>query len=643
MSADALQTALPSDDAIARRDTLRLTTSQAIVRFLGRQYSVRDGRRQRLVPAMLGIFGHGNVAGLGQALDEYQDHLPYVQGRNEQSLVHVAAAFAKTSLRNSTLAVTSSVGPGATNMITGAALATINRLPVLLLPGDIYATRRQGPVLQQLEHVSAGDVSVNDCFRPVARFFDRITRPEQLLTALPEAMRVLTSPSETGAVVIALPQDIQSEAFDYPVAFFQERDWAIRRPAAHPDEIAAVADLLAQAEKPLIIAGGGVLYSEAQAELAALADELGIPVTETFAGKGAVAHDHWWGMGGIGLEGNPAANSLAMDADLVLHVGTRLTDFATASQSIFRNPRVRFASVNVVGKDAGKQGALAIEADAKLALTALREAARRTGGRRQTEWIAQARAAKDDWLTIRAQAISASGGAMMTQGELIGILNELARPGDTIIAASGGPPGDLQKVWDATGGRHCHLEFGFSCMGYEVPATLGVRLAQPQGEVVALVGDGAYLMAPSELATAVQEGLKVTIVISDNHGFQVIRRLQMNVSGHHFGNELRRRVGAIGEGPLEGDYLQLDLRAVAGGLGAQALFASTPDEVRNALAAARGAAGPVVVVVPTEPHTFLPPAGVWWDVAPAEVSSEPGIAAKRAAYEEGLADQRWFG
>jgi 3D-(3,5/4)-trihydroxycyclohexane-1,2-dione acylhydrolase (decyclizing) len=304
---------------------------------------------------------------------------------------------------------------------------------------------------------------------------------------------------------------------------------------------------------------------------------------------------------------------------------------------------VRFASVNVVGKDAGKQGALAIEADAKLALTALREAARRTAATPQTEWIAQARAAKDDWLTVRAQAMSASGGAMMTQGALIGILNELAQPGDTIIAASGGPPGDLQKVWDATNGRHCHLEFGFSCMGYEVPATLGVRLAQAQGEVVALVGDGAYLMAPSELATAVQEGLKVTIVISDNHGFQVIRRLQMNVSGHHFGNELRRRVGAIGEGPLEGDYLELDLRAVAAGLGAQALGASTPDEVREALAAARAATGPVVIVVPTEPHTFLPPSGVWWDVAPAEVSGEPAIAAKRAAYEEGLADQRWFG
>jgi 3D-(3,5/4)-trihydroxycyclohexane-1,2-dione acylhydrolase (decyclizing) len=366
-------------------------------------------------------------------------------------------------------------------------------------------------------------------------------------------------------------------------------------------------------------------------------------VTETFGGKGAVADDRWWGMGGLGLEGNPAANALAADADVVLHIGTRLTDFATASQSIFRNPEVRFASVNVVGKDARKQGALAIEGDARLALAELLEAARRSGAAPRPEWTAQARAGKAAWLTTRSDALRGSDDQTMTQGALIGILNELARPGDTIIAASGGPPGDLQKVWDATGERHCHLEFGFSCMGYEVPAALGVRLAKPEGEVISLVGDGAYLMAPSELATAVQEGLKVTIVISDNHGFQVIRRLQMNVTGHHFGNELRRRVGAIGEGALEGDYLELDLGAVASGLGARALSASTPDELRHALAQAREGTQATVIVVPTAPHTFLPPSGVWWDVAPAQVSGEPSIAAKRAAYEEGLANQRWFG
>jgi len=642
-STDTEPASMEVNGARAGGPTVRLTTAQAIVRFLGRQHSVRDGRRQRLVPAMLGIFGHGNVAGLGQALDAYQADLPYIQGRNEQSLVHIATSFAKASRRTSTLAVTASIGPGATNMVTGAALATVNRLPVLLFPGDTYATRRQGPVLQQLEHPSGGDVSVNDCFRPVARFFDRITRPEQLLTALPEAMRVLTSPCETGAVVIALPQDIQTEAYDYPVAFFAEREWAIQRPSPHPDEVEAVARLLADADKPLIIAGGGVQYSEAQPELAALAEDFGIPVTETFGGKGAAQDDHWWCMGGVGLEGNPASNALVAEADLILHVGTRLTDFVTGSQSIFRNPDVRFASVNVVDKDARKQGATPLVADAKLALAALHGAARDAGVRPAGEWVAKACAAKREWLTVRTEALRPSGGTPITQGALIGILNDAARPGDTVIAAAGSPPGDLQKVWDSTGGRHCHLEFGFSCMGYELPATLGVRLAQPAGEVIALIGDGTFLMAPSELATAVQEGLKVTVVISDNHGFQVIRRLQMAAAGHHFGNEMRHRVGAIGEGPLEGDYVHLDLPAVAGGLGARAIAATTPDEIRAALAAARDERGPVVIVVPTAPHDFLPGSGVWWDVAPAAVSGQPWVAEKRAGYEQDLANQRWFG
>jgi 3D-(3,5/4)-trihydroxycyclohexane-1,2-dione acylhydrolase (decyclizing) len=621
--------------------TVRLTTAQAIVRYLAAQSSVRDGRRQRLIPAMLGIFGHGNVAGIGQALDEFQSELPFVQGRNEQSLVHIAAGYAKANRRTSALAVTASIGPGAANMVTGAALATVNRLPVLVLPGDTYATRRQGPVLQQLDHPSAGDVSVNDCFRPVARYFDRITRPEQLLTALPEAMRVLTSPAEVGAVVIALPQDIQTAAYDFPARFFEPREWTIARPAPHPDELAAVARLIGEAEQPLIIAGGGVLYSEAQAELASLAEQLGIPVVETFAGKGAVQQDVWWGMGGIGLEGNPAANALAADADLVVHVGTRLTDFTTASQSIFANPEVRFASINVVDRDARKQGATPVVADAKLALAALRAATRGTEPR--AAWGERARAVQHDWLRVRADALRPSGDDPMTQGELIGVLNESARPGDTIIAAAGGPPGDLNKVWDATGERHCHLEFGFSCMGYELPATLGVRLAQPEGEVIALIGDGTFLMQPTELATAAQEGLKVTVVISDNHGFQVIRRLQMATSGHHYGNEMRHRVGRLGEGPLEGDYVRLDLLSVARGLGATAYAAATPDEVRDALRRSREDAGPVVIVVPTAPHANLPPSGAWWDVAPAEVSGQPWLQEKRRQYEAGLVTQRWHG
>jgi 3D-(3,5/4)-trihydroxycyclohexane-1,2-dione acylhydrolase (decyclizing) len=621
--------------------TIRLTTAQAITRYLAAQHSVRDGRRRRLIPAMLGIFGHGNVAGIGQALDEYQAELPFIQGRNEQSLVHIAAGYAKANRRTAALAVTASIGPGATNMVTGAALATVNRLPVLLFPGDTYATRRQGPVLQQLEHATEGDVSVNDCFRPVARFFDRITRPEQLLTALPEAMRVLTSPAEAGAVVIALPQDIQTEAYDFPAAFFAARDWEIHRPAPHPDQIAAVAGLIAAAEQPVIIAGGGVLYSQAEGELAGLAEQLGIPVLETFAGKGAVQQDVWWGIGGVGLEGNPAANSLAKAADLVIHVGTRLTDFTTGSQSVFENPDVRFASINVVDRDARKQGATPVLADAKLALAALRAATRDVVP--HEAWGERARTEKQAWLPVRAAALAPSAATPISQGELIGALNESARPGDTIIAAAGGPPGDLQKVWDATGERHCHLEFGFSCMGYELPATLGVRLAQGEGEVIALIGDGTFLMQPTELATAAQEGLKVTVVISDNHGYQVIRRLQMHTTGRHYGNEMRYRVGSLGAGPLEGDYVQLDLVSVARGLGATAFAAGTREEVLDALARARETDGPVVIVVPTAPHENLPASGVWWDVAPAAVSSQPWLQEKREAYQEGLATQRWHG
>lgn len=629
--------------------TVRLTTAQAIIRYLGRQHTVADGERARSVPAMLGIFGHSNVAGLGQALDEFRAEMPYVQGRNEQSLVHVATAFAKASRRRAVLAVTASVGPGATNMVTGAALATINRLPVLLLPGDTYATRRQGPVLQQLEHPSAGDISVNDCFRPVARYFDRITRPEQVLTALPEAMRVLTNPSEMGAVVIALPQDIQSEAYDYPAAFFAPADWVIARPAPDLEAVAAVAHLLAEAHRPLIVAGGGVHYSEAGEALAGLAGEFGIPVTETFAGKGAVETDAWWGMGGIGVEGNPAANKLAAEADLVLHVGTRLTDFTTASQSIFADPAVRFASINVTDHDARKQGALPIVADARRALLALVTAARDAGVRPRPTWEVRAREVKSAWLPTRAVALAApgpdrfGGESLMTQGQLIGILQDAARPGDTIVAAAGGPPGDLLKVWDATGGRSCHLEFGYSCMGYELPATLGVRLAQPDGAVIALIGDGTFLMQPTELVTALQEGLNVTVVVSENHGFQVIRRLQLMRNGAGFGNEFRGRTGPLATGALDGPYLDLDLVALAAGLGARATRAGTPDAIRTALEEARSHPGPSVIVVATDPDVNLPSSGVWWDVASAEVSDVTAVAERRREYEAGLASQRWHG
>src|SRR4051794_24907758 len=573
---------------------IRLPVAQAVITYLSRQYSVADGARRRLIPATLGIFGHGNVAGLGQALDQLAETMPFIQGRNEQGLVHAATAFAKHNHRHTTLAVTASIGPGATNMVTGAALATLNRLPVLLLPGDTYATRHQGPVLQQLQHPTDADLTVNDAFRPVARFFDRITRPEQLLTALPAAMRTLVDPLETGAVVLSLPQDVQSHAYDFPADLFNERDWVIRRPAPDETEIAKLAALLAAATKPLVIAGGGVIYSQATPELERLADTVGVPVAETFAGKGAVQQAAWWLLGGIGPEGTPATNTLAGEADLVLSVGSRLTDFSTGSHSIFTNPDVRFASINVNVHDADRLGAVGVIGDAKRSLAALADAT--IGVHTSDEWRTRTEELVDAWTIERRlaldpdrlsdksagppdSAVVTTTGAGRTQGQIIGGLQGHAQPGDVIMAAAGGPRGGLQKVWDGAGGRTCHLEFGFSCMGYEIPAAIGVRLAHsdPDARITAFLGDGTFLMAPTELVTAAQEGLPITLVIPENHGYQVIHRLQMGRTGREFGNEFRyrtsglqiagRTTGADGTNGtardkaarLDGDYLSVDL------------------------------------------------------------------------------------
>jgi 3D-(3,5/4)-trihydroxycyclohexane-1,2-dione acylhydrolase (decyclizing) len=652
--------------------TVRLTVAQAVVTYLSKQHSVADGERRRLIPATLGIFGHGNVAGLGQALDQMWDQMPFVQGRNEQSLGHLAVGYAKATRRHATLAVTASIGPGALNLITAAGLATVNRLPVLLLPGDTYATRRQGPVLQQLQHPVEADATVNDAFRPVSRFFDRIHRPEQLLTALPAAMRVLTDPVDTGAVVLSLPQDVQSHAFDFPAEFFAEHDWVIRRPMPDPDEVEAVARLLLRARQPVIIAGGGVVYSGATAELENLAGSAGIPVLETMAGKGAVQQRAWWQLGGIGLEGTPANNDLVRQADFVLTVGSRLTDFATASQSLFENPDVRFASINVNGSDARRLGATGIVGDARRALGALAAAVQAAGYGSPAGWQEQVRAAVAGWEPVRAAALDPDTpfdhtsipadfpdvvpdtGALLTQGQLIGMLQEHARPGDTIVAAAGGPPGDLQKVWDATDGRFCHLEFGFSCMGYEIPAGMGVRLAEPDREtrVVVFIGDGTFLLSPTELVTAAQESIAITVVIPENRGYQVIHRLQMGRHGREFGNEFRYRTAALNlhddtagqaQPRLDGNYIDVDLVQVAEGLGAWAIRANTADEVRTALNDTRGHWGPVVIVVPVIPHVDLPGAGAWWDVAPSEVSEDETVQRLRTEYEAGLSKQLWLG
>jgi 3D-(3,5/4)-trihydroxycyclohexane-1,2-dione acylhydrolase (decyclizing) len=616
-----------------RPDTVRLTMAQAVVQYLQAQHSERDGKTRRLVPAMFGIFGHGNVCGIGQALEECGQELPYYQPCNEQSMVHTAIGFAKANLRLATLACTASIGPGSTNMLTGAATATINRLPVLLFPSDYYATRHQGPVLQQLEHPVSADVSVNDCFRPISRFFDRITRPEQLLTALPEAMRVLTDTAETGAVTIALPQDIQAHAYDYPAHFFQRHIWRVERRLPDPQRISEAVSLLLKAQRPVIIAGGGVHYAEAWEELQTFATRLGIPVAETFAGKGALRQSSPMALGGHGLEGTGAAARMVSQADLVLCIGTRLTDFATGSQSCFNHPQVRFISINVCSHDAYKQGALPITADAREALRNLHQAARSAGVETRPEYRREVETVRKDWADkMQREVFTHHSGEGMSQGELIQALNQEAQEGDTVIGAAGGPPGDLLKLWDATGGRTCHLEFGYSCMGYEIPAGLGVRLAQPKGEVYVFIGDGTYLMNPTELMTAVQEGLKITVVVSENHGYQCIRRLQMWRTGVSFGNEFRHRDAKSNR--LEGEYVRLDLAKNAESFGARSWHVQTPEQVRQALREARIDRRPCVIVAETEKHRVLPGGGMWWDVAPAEVSRDPETQKRRAEFEQ---------
>ncbi len=622
-------------------ETVRLTVAQALVKYLQVQYSERDGAKKRLIPGIFGIFGHGNVSALSQALHQYGDDLPYYQPSNEQSMVHTASGFAKANLRLSTLACTSSIGPGSTNMITGAATATINRLPVLLLPSDYYATRHQGPVLQQLEHPVSADVSVNDCFRPVSRFFDRISRPEQLLTALPEAMRVLTDPVDTGAVVVALPQDVQSHAYDYPANFFHEKTWPVERRIPDPQRITDAVGLIRNARRPLLIAGGGVHYSQAWKELQEFCESVGIPVGETFGGKSAVQEESAMLLGGVGVCGTRAATKIAAEADLVISVGTRLGDFATGSQSAFQNPDVKFVSINVASHDAYKQGALAITADARESLSRLLSACKSAGIRTSDDYRDEIATAREAWRhTLREEAYTETPGEIMSQAQLIAAVNESAQPGDTVVAAAGGIPGDLLRLWDATGGRHCHLEFGFSCMGYELPAGLGVRMSQEDGEVFVFIGDGTFLMNPTELVTARQENMKITVVISENRGYQCIRQLQMASSGEDFGNEFRARDSETNR--LSGDYVTLDLAKTAAGMGARTWSANTPSEVCQALREARSETGPCVIVAQTESHHYAPGSEMWWDVAPAEVSGDAKTQERRKAYEESRRQQQRF-
>lgn len=636
-------------------DTIRLTVGQALVRYLAAQWTERDGVRRRTIPGVWAIFGHGNVAGLGQALEELGDEvgLPTYRAQNEQAMVHAAAAFAKHVDRLSTFACTASVGPGSANMVTAAAGATVNRLPVLLLPGDLFANRRVDPVLQQLEHPIEHDASVNDCFRPVARFFTRITRPEQLLSALPEAMRVLTDPVDTGAVVIALPEDVQAEAYDWPRALFAPRTWRVRRPPPESEALAAAATALRGARRPLAIAGGGVRYAAATAALAAFAERFGVPVAETQAGKGALPWDHPWNVGPIGANGGSAANALAREADVVLAIGTRLSDFTTASMTAFQHPGVRFVGLNVVPFDAHKLGALALVADARTGLEALTGAlaagdpaaaglglplgappfAGTTSGYR-----AEVADLKHAWDATVDDLRRVRGEGALAQAEVMGVVNDAFGPHAVVINAAGSMPGDLLKLWRADDPRAYHVEYGFSCMGYELPAGLGVKLAEPEREVVVFVGDGSYLMMNSEIVTAAAEGLAFTVVLIDNQGFQSIHGLQRSVGVASFANE--RRARDPDSGRLDGPVVGVDFVRHAEAMGALALFADDGPGLRRALDAARRSARVSVIVVPTDPERRVPGFDGWWDVPVAAVSGRDGVRAARAVYDEAVLRQR---
>lgn len=580
------------------RTTRRLTTAQALVAFLARQYTERDGRRQRLISATWGIFGHGNVAGIGQALVESGRAMPYLQGRNEQAMVHAAVGYARQSGRLSAQAVTTSIGPGATNLVTGAALATINRLPVLLLPGDTFATRPADPVLQQLEVPSAGDISVNDCLRPVSRYFDRITRPEALVPAALQAMRTLADPAETGAVTLALPQDVQVQAYDWPAEFFAERVWYVRRPAPDPYELDRAVRAVRTARRPLIVAGGGVHHSAAEETLAAFAAATRIPVAATQAGKGSLRHDHPADVGGIGHTGTATADELARTADLVIGIGTRYSDFTTASGTLFADPAVRFLNINITGFDAHKLGALSLVADARAALEALTTALaarnHRVGPAYETEYTD----AKEKWeRRVTAAFTAPDPHARPTQAQVLGLLDALVTEDDILINAAGSLPGDLHKLWRARSPQQYHVEYGYSCMGYEIPAAIGVQLAAPGRPVWALVGDGTYLMNPTEIVTAVQQELPVKLVVLQNHGYASIGGLSEQVGAERLGTAYRLRAA---DGTFTGPPLPVDLAANAGSLGMRVLRAKTVRDLREALAEARAADRPTCVYVETE-------------------------------------------
>jgi 3D-(3,5/4)-trihydroxycyclohexane-1,2-dione acylhydrolase (decyclizing) len=621
--------------------TVRLTAAQALIRFLANQYVERDGVEHRFFAGVFGIFGHGNVAGVGQALQQHADQLTYYQARNEQAMVHTASAYARMKNRLGSLACTTSIGPGATNMLTGAALATINRLPVLLLPGDVFASRAPDPVLQQLETPHDGTLSVNDCFRPVSRYWDRIDRPEQIIPAALAAMRVLTNQAETGAVTLALPQDVQAEACGFPEEFMERRVWRIGRPLPEASELERAAELIRSSRRPMIVAGGGVIYSEATEALRRFVERTGMPVGETQAGKGSMPYDHPCSLGAVGATGTFAANRVAREADLVVGVGTRWTDFTTASKTAFQNPNVRFVNINVADFDAAKHAGLRLVGDARATLEALSEAL--AGYEVEAGYREQNARANEEWDREVERLYTLGHDPLPSQGEVIGAVNTFSEPEAVVVCAAGSIPGDLHKLWRSRDPKGYHVEYGYSCMGYEIAGGLGVKMAAPEREVYVMVGDGSYLMMSSEIVTSIQEGFKLTVVLVDNSGFSSIGALSRSVGSDGFGTHYRyRKDGSIGLDSEEnpGEVLPVDLAANAKSFGAHVFRAETIAELESVLEKAKGVGRTVVIHVPVDRYEGVPTYESFWDVPVAEVSEMDSIIAARKEYAEGRRAER---
>jgi len=618
---------------------MKLTMAQAIIRYLNNQYVERDGKENKFIAGVWGIFGHGNVAGIGEALEQNKN-LKHFLPRNEQAMVHTAVAYAKQNKRMKIFACTSSIGPGATNMVTAAAGATINRLPVLLLPGDIFSRRNVAPVLQQLEHTNSPDISVNDCFKPISVFWDRINRPEQIISSLPEALRVLTDPIATGAVTLSLPQDVQAEAYDYPDHLFNKRVWAVPRNMPSEESLASAAAIIKKATNPVIIAGGGVIYSDAEKALNEFCNNTGIPVGETQAGKGAIPWNHSQSLGAIGVTGTSAANIISRDADLIICIGTRISDFTTASKTLFQHPGVTFLSINVSPFDAHKYSSVSLIGDAKKSLQTLNYILKNDGFSISVKFRAKIKQQKNNWNQEVDRIFNLKNEPAVSQGEVIGLISDCMTEDDTVVCAAGSLPGDMHKLWRTVNGNQYHMEYGYSCMGYEIAGGLGIRMAKQSGEVFVMVGDGSYLMMNSEIVTAVQENQKLIIVLINNHGFGSINGLSLSLGSEGFGNQYRQREKETGE--YTGDELPVDYTAHAKSKGIDAVKVKTKQRLEKSIRQARENDGSTLIEILVDRSVGVPGYEAWWDVPVAEVSESDGVTKIRKEYNKKKKGERNF-